>query len=193
LTIQLEQEVKFRLSSWDEGVRKLDALGAELSRPRHFESNQLFDFADSRVAKRDSALRLRFVGDDAWLTWKGPHTGSGKIKQRKEAETFLGDGQALAVILESLGLEEKFRYEKYRAVYQWDDVEICCDETPIGVFLEIEGTPERIAAAARRLELDMTQAMNLSYPKLYQLHRSENLSAPEFMIFPKDAVANDHT
>ena len=190
MTIQLEQEVKFRLSSWDEGARRLESLGAELSHPRHFESNQLFDFVDERIAKRDSALRLRFVGDDAWLTWKGPHTGSGKIKQRKEAETFLSDGRALAVILESLGLEEKFRYEKYRAVYRWGDVEICCDETPIGAFLEIEGTPERIAEVASRLDLDMTQAMNLSYPKLYTLYRSENGSAPEFMVFPKDATAN---
>jgi adenylate cyclase, class 2 len=188
LSIQLEQEVKFRLPSWEEGVRLLDSSGASLARPRHFESNQLFDFADSRIAKRDSALRLRFVGDDAWLTWKGPHTGSGKIKQRKEAESFLGDGRALAEILEALGLEERFRYEKYRAVYRWDDVEICCDDTPIGAFLEIEGTPERIAEVAVRLELDMNQALNVSYPKLYELYRSENTASPEFMVFPKDGV-----
>jgi adenylate cyclase, class 2 len=188
LSIQLEQEVKFRLSSWEEGARRLDSVGASLVRPRHFESNQLFDFADARIAKRDSALRLRFVGDDAWLTWKGPHHGSGKIKQRKEAETFLGDGRALGVILEALGLEERFRYEKYRAVYRLDDVEICCDDTPIGPFLEIEGTPERIAEAASRLDLDMSQALNVSYPKLYELHRNENQASPEFMVFPKDGV-----
>lgn len=188
MSIQLEQEVKFRLSSWEEGVRRLDAVGASLARPRHFESNQLFDFTDSRIAKRDSALRLRVVGDDAWLTWKGPHHGSGKIKQRREAETFLGDGRAFSVILEELGLEEQFRYEKYRAVYRWDDVEISCDDTPIGAFLEIEGTPDRIAEAASQLDLDMGQAMNLSYPKLYELHRGENPGAPEFMVFPKNGL-----
>jgi adenylate cyclase class 2 len=186
LSIQLEQEVKFRLPSWEEGIRRLDSLGASLSRPRHFESNRLFDFTDSRITKRDSALRLRFVGDDAWLTWKGPHHGSGKIKQRKEAETFLGDGQALAEILESLGLEERFRYEKYRSIYRWEEVEISCDETPIGVFLEIEGTPDRIAEVASRLDLDMSQALNLSYPKLYELHRGENAASPEFMVFSDD-------
>ncbi len=63
-----------------------------------------------------------------------------------------------------------------------------CDDTPIGAFLEIEGTPDRIAEVAVRLELDMNQALNLSYPKLYELYRSENTASPEFMVFPKDGV-----
>jgi adenylate cyclase class 2 len=184
LSILLEQEVKFRLPSWEDGVRRLEAAGASLEKPRHFESNHLYDFADSRIAKRDSALRLRFAGDDAFLTFKGPHHGSGKIKQRREAETFLSDGRALEAILESLGLEEKFRYEKFRATYLLDEVEASCDETPIGAFLEIEGTPQAIASAAERLELEMALALSLSYPKLYELYRLESPESPEFMVFP---------
>ncbi|MGH9318654.1 MAG: class IV adenylate cyclase [Vicinamibacteria bacterium] len=183
MTIKLEQEVKFRLTSWEDGIRRIEAAAGVLTRPRHLESNQLFDFADARIAKRDSALRLRFVGDEAWLTWKGPHHGSGKIKQRKEAETFLGDGRALELILEHLGLEPRFCYEKYRASFRLDEVELSCDETPIGAFLEIEGSPEEITEAARRLSLDMAQAMSVSYPKLYQLHQAENPGSPEFMVF----------
>jgi adenylate cyclase class 2 len=189
LSILLEQEVKFRLSSWEDGVGRLESAGASCLRSRYFESNQLFDFGDSRIAKRDSALRLRFVGDEAWLTWKGPHLGSGKIKQRKEAETFLGDGRALEAILESLGLLEEFRYEKYRATYRLGEVEASCDETPIGAFMELEGTPEAIAEAAASLTLDMAEAMSSSYPRLYQLHRTEHPDSPEFMIFPKDPSA----
>jgi predicted adenylyl cyclase CyaB len=184
LSILLEQEVKFRLPSWEDGVRRLEAAGASLTKPRHFESNHLYDFADSRIAKRDSALRLRFAGDDAFLTFKGPHHGSGKIKQRREAETFLSDGRALEAIFESLGLEVKFSYEKYRASYRMDDVEASCDETPIGAFLEIEGTPESIGDAAERLHLDMSVALNLSYPRLYHLYRTENPDSPESMVFP---------
>ena len=185
MTILLEQEVKFRLPSWNDGIRRLEASRASLTRARHFESNRLFDFSDGRIAKRDSALRLRFSGDDAWLTWKGPHHGSGKIKQRREAETFLGDGRALEVIFESLGLEERFRYEKYRASYEFEEVELSLDETPIGVFLEIEGVPEAIAEAAGRLSLDMKNALCLSYPRLYELHRTESPGSPDFMVFPE--------
>jgi adenylate cyclase class 2 len=189
LTIQLEQEVKFRLSSWEDGIRRIEAAGGSVAHPRHFESNQLFDYADSRIGKRDSALRLRFVGDQSWLTYKGPHHGSGKIKQRRESETFLGDGRAMEAILESLGLEVRFRYEKYRATFRLGEAEVSCDETPIGAFLEIEGTPEQIAATAERLSLDMKEAMILSYPRLYELHRAESPGAPEFMVFAREAAA----
>jgi adenylate cyclase class 2 len=183
LTEKLEQEVKFRVSSWEDGLRRIEVAGGEPKRPRQFESNQLFDYADSRIGKRDSALRLRFVSDEAWLTYKGPNHGSGKIKQRRESETLLGDGRAMESILEHLGLEVRFRYDKYRASFRLNEAEVSCDETPIGVFLEIEGTPEQIAEVAGRLSLDMKDAMSLSYPRLYQLHRAENPGAPEFMVF----------
>lgn len=190
MTIQLEQEVKFRLPSWDDGIRRIEAAGGTSIRPRHFESNQLFDYPDSRIAKRDSALRLRFVGDQAWLTYKGPNHGSGRIKQRRESETFLGDGRAMEAILESLGLEVRFRYEKYRASYLLSEAELSCDETPIGAFLEIEGSPEEITRIAGELTLDMKDAMNLSYPRLYQLHRAENPRAPEFMVFAREIASS---
>ncbi|MGH9390604.1 MAG: class IV adenylate cyclase [Vicinamibacteria bacterium] len=190
MTIQLEHEVKFRLPSWDDGIRRIEAAGGTNTRPRHFESNQLFDYSDSRIGKRDSALRLRFVGDQAWLTYKGPNHGSGKIKQRRESETFLGDGRAMEAILESLGFEVRFRYEKYRASFRLREAELSCDETPIGAFLEIEGSPEEIAETAERLSLDMKEAMSLSYPRLYQLYRAENPGAPEFMVFARETAAS---
>jgi adenylate cyclase class 2 len=190
MTEKLEQEVKFRLASWEDGIRRIEAAGAEPTRPRQFESNQLFDYSDSRIGKRDSALRLRFVSDQAWLTYKGPNHGSGKIKQRRESETFLGDGRAMESILEHLGLEVRFRYDKYRASFRLGDAEVSCDETPIGVFLEIEGTPDGIAEIAGRLSLDMREAMSLSYPRLYQLHRAENPKAPEFMVFASETAVS---
>jgi adenylate cyclase class 2 len=190
LTNKLEQEVKFRLASWEEAVRRIEAAGGVESRPRHFESNHLFDYPDARIGKRDSALRLRLVGDEAWLTYKGPNHGSGRIKQRRESETFLGDGRAMEAILELLGLEVRFRYEKYRASYLLGEAEVSCDETPIGTFVEIEGSPEEIARTAERLSLEMRDAMTLSYPKLYQLHRAENPAAPEFMVFAREIATS---
>jgi adenylate cyclase class 2 len=184
LSEKVEQEVKFRLPSWEEGIRRIEAAGGAVKRPRHFESNALFDYPDGRIGKRDSALRLRFAGEDAWLTHKGPNHGSGKIKQRRESETFLGDGRAMEGILESLGLLVTFRYEKFRASFLLGQAEVSLDQTPIGVFIEIEGSPEDISETAGRLSLDMSEAMSLSYPRLYQLHRAESPGASEFMVFP---------
>jgi adenylate cyclase class 2 len=186
VTIQLEQEAKFRLPSVDAGADKLDALGARLETARHFEANVLYDFRDERLSKRDEALRLRRVGDDVWLTWKGPHHGSGRIKQRRELETRVEDGDAVEGILEALGAEECFRYEKFRSSYRLDDAVLTLDETPMGTFLEIEAVPDRIHELAGALELDMADAISLSYPRLYERYRLETPEAPEFMIFPEN-------
>lgn len=185
MSIILEQEVKFRLSSVDDRAAKLRVAGAEVTKARHFESNQLFDFSDSRIEKRGSALRLRRVGVDGWLTFKGPQHGSGKIKQRRELETPLADPEAMEEILAALGLEERFRYEKYRTVYRLSDALLCLDETPIGPFLEIEGPPEVIQAMVETLSLPLGEAIVSTYPRLYELHRQEFPEAPPFMVFPE--------
>ena len=186
LTILLEQEVKFRLPAAEDGAAELEAMGAHVEKPRHFEQNVLYDYPDRRLAKRDEALRLRRAGDQSWLTWKGPHHGSGRIKQRREFESFLSDADAVEAVLEALGLVECFRYEKYRAIYRAESAVLTIDETPMGVFLEIEATPVIIAEMAGRLGLDMKDAINLSYPHLYELYRDTTPGTPEFMVFPED-------
>ena len=186
MTILLEQEVKFRLPAAEGGVAELEAIGARVEKARHFEQNVLYDYPDKRLAKRDEALRLRRAGDQSWLTWKGPHHGSGRVKQRREFESFLSDADAVEAILEALGLVECFRYEKYRAIYRAESAVLTIDETPMGVFLEIEATPVIIAETAGRLGLDMKDAINLSYPHLYELYRDTTPGAPEFMVFPED-------
>jgi len=187
VTIQLEQEVKFRLPSIDAGASKLSALGARIETKRHFEANILYDFPDGRLSKRDEVLRVRRVGDDAWLTWKGPQHGVSRIKQRRELETRLEDGDAVEGILEALGFEECFRYEKYRTSYRLDDAVVTLDETPMGTFMEIEAAPARIVELAERLGLAMADAIRVSYPRLYERFRLETPDAPEFMVFPGNA------
>ena len=186
MTILLEQEVKFRLPAAEGVAAELEAIGARVEKPRHFERNVLYDYPDRRLGKRDEALRLRRVGDQSWLTWKGPHHGSGRIKQRRELETFLSDADAVEGIMEALGLVECFRYEKYRAIYRVESAILTVDETSMGVFLEIEATPALIREMAARLGLDMEDAINLSYPHLYELYRDTTPGAPEFMVFPED-------
>jgi len=186
LTILLEQEVKFRLPSVETGLSYMKTLGAKVDRLRHFEANVLYDFPDGRLAKRDEALRLRRVSDSAWLTWKGPQHGSGRIKRRRELESLLDDGDAVEGILEAIGLVEAFRYEKYRSSYRLAEAVLTLDETPMGVFLEIEAVPERITELAGLLGLDMSVSIRLSYPRLYDLHRDETPGSPEMMVFPED-------
>ena len=97
-----------------------------------------------------STLRVRSEGGKALLTFKGPVL-PGVVKVREEYETVVADGAALQTILEELGMHVWFRYEKYREEFTADDIVIAVDETPVGVFVEIEGGEDAIHAMARAL------------------------------------------
>ena len=182
--VLLEQEIKFRIASYVEGMSLLSRLNINVNMSRQFERNILYDFPDRRMFKRDEVLRLRCVDGDAWLTWKGPQQENNQhIKCRKEVETSVGDSEAMLQILESMGVIVSFRYEKYRSIFPVDDVIVALDETPIGVFIEIEGEPSCLTKVVSRLELDMKQGISLSYPRLYERYCSETPGAPMDMVF----------
>jgi len=61
---------------------------------------------------------------------------------------------------------------------------VALDETPIGRFVEIEGAPGEIEAAARQIGLSLADAVEGSYPSLYQRARKNDPSLPADMRFP---------
>ena len=179
----METEVKVRLISWGDGEERLTRVGAKLLEKRYFERNLLFDFSDRSLEKRGEALRLRQGRGRAWLTFKGPMHGSGRIKNRKDYETALEDGDAVGEILLALGFSETFRYEKFRAVYAVGDLLVCLDEVPMGFYMELEGAPAHIVAGTQMLKFSMEEAISATYPRLWKLHRDESPEAPENMVF----------
>ena len=72
------------------------------------------------------------------------------MKVRDEFETVVGDGVLLLRVFEELGFHVWFRYEKYREEFSHEDVIVAIDETPVGVFVEIEGSEQGIATMAAR-------------------------------------------
>jgi adenylate cyclase class 2 len=148
----LETEIKLRVRSADDARGALGRIGARRVRPRHFEDNVLYDDAQRSLRAAGSLLRVRRTDDGAVLTFKGPRQERADgLKSRPEVETEAADADALEAILGGLGLRKVFRYQKYREVYSWEDVEIVVDETPIGAFLEIEGAVDSIHRAAAAL------------------------------------------
>jgi adenylate cyclase class 2 len=63
-------------------------------------------------------------------------------------------------------------------------VVIAIDETPIGVFVEIEGAEHHIATAAAALGKDQTDYITASYHALYLEHCREHGVEPAHMLFP---------
>lgn len=186
------RETEIKLPVADKGTlrRRLKALGFRVVEARRFESNRLFDFPDLRLRKSRCVLRLRFVKKACLLTFKGPPLESLRHKVRAETETVLADGEAARGILTGLGLEQVFRYDKFRTTYaRRRDVKgghrpvVELDETPIGIYLELEGPPRWIDSVARELGYGPEDYVTASYAALYFEDSRRKGKRPENMVF----------
>ena len=128
--------------------------------------NSLYDLPGQSLRKKGEVLRLRQYGDAWRLTYKSKGV-AGRHKVRTELETKIEDGGKMDAILHALGFTPTFRYEKFRA--EWSDGrgQVVVDETPIGNFGEIEGSPRWIDKTARLLQLDPSQYITESYVVLF--------------------------
>lgn len=178
----LEREIKLRFDSAEEARERILALGATPLLGRRLQEDCLFDTEEERLRLQRSALRIRSESGKALLTFKGPVL-PGLIKIREEHETVVADGAVLQTILEELGLHVWFRYEKYREEFTAADVVIAVDETPVGVFVEIEGGEDAIHALARGLGRSPADYITDSYRFLFLQHRDANGLDGHHMVF----------
>lgn len=158
-------------------------------------------------------------GMDAVLTYKGPsglpsdvqqtanqgspnpsaartRTRPGRYKVREEIEVTVADPGGLKTIFEALGLRGWFRYEKFRTTYQlpasrrWArDLAIELDETPVGVFLELEGSPAAIDQAAALLGYGPADYITKSYLQLYlEECRKQGIPSSDMVFATKNSA-----
>jgi adenylate cyclase, class 2 len=182
----VETEIKFRVDDIQDLTRRLESAGFRLVTPRAFESNVLYDTPDRRMRARTEILRIRSYRGRWILTHKRlPDSGPGedRHKHRVETETEISNGDALAEVFRSLGLIAAFRYEKWRS--EWTDSEGHCviDETPIGDYAELEGSPEWIDRTAARLGVDPAEFLTLSYGRLFDIWRERHRSPASDLTF----------
>ena len=179
----LEREIKLRFDSAEEARTRILAFGATPLHGRRLQEDALLDTEDEMLRRERATLRVRCEGGGkSRLTFKGP-AAPGLMKIREEYETVVADGAALLTILESLGLHVWFRYEKYREEFSADDVVIAIDETPVGVFVEIEGGENAIHGAAWALGKTPADYITDSYRFLFLQHRDANGLAGSDMVF----------
>ena len=163
-----EIEIKLRFDSADRARHRIEELGATRVTQRRFESNVLFDREHQPLKPARRMLRVRRVGAESLLTYKGPVSGeTQRHKVRVEHETAVADPDALVRLLEGLGFFPAYRYEKYRTLYDLGGLQICLDETPLGCFVELEGDPSAIDAAARRMGFSTADYVVESYRELH--------------------------
>ena len=150
MTATLEREIKLRFSSPEDARAAVLAAGATPLRGRRLQDDCLLDTNAGALRARGSVLRVRIESGRSLITFKGPvHSGDKKV--REELETIVGDGPLTLSILEELGFQAWFRYQKYREEFSIGDVIIAVDETPVGTFVELEGGARGITETAEAL------------------------------------------
>jgi len=181
----VEREIKLAFESVEAARTAVIAAGATPLLGRRLQEDALLDTEDEQLRKRRCVLRVRVECGKSRLTFKGP-VQPGIMKLREELETVVGDGDVVLRVLQELGLSVWFRYEKYREEFAHEDVIVAIDETPVGVFIEIEGSEAGIASMAQALGRSADDYVVDSYRGLFLQHRQAlGLKGPD-MVF--DAV-----
>jgi adenylate cyclase class 2 len=166
----IEREIKLRFDSPELARAAVRAIGAAPAAPRRLQQDSLLDTEDGQLRDRRSVVRVRRDGNASVLTFKGP-VQPGPMKVREELETAAGDAGMLHCILDRLGFHPWFRYEKYREEFACPGIVVAVDETPIGTFVELEGSAEGIQAAAAAMGKGPADYVLDSYYRLFANNR----------------------
>ncbi len=181
----LEREIKLAFDSPAAARAAVVATGATLVRPRRLQADALFDSDQRLLSARRQVLRVRVEEGRSFVTFKSPAEHP-TMKLREEIETPVGDGALLVSILERSGFRIWFRYEKYREEYTLGEALVAIDETPIGTYVEIEGTDHGITAAAVGLARRPTDYILESYRSLFVRYCQDRGRPAIDMVFGRD-------
>jgi adenylate cyclase class 2 len=193
-----EIEVKLRVSDIETLAAGLRQIGAR-SLGRVFERNTLYDTRQSHFRKGGCLLRVRtetpspsrlFHGGrrSAVIAWKAPALAiservASRYKVKLEREVSLKSPARSPGMLRAIGLHASFAYEKYRTTHRLGALRLDLDETPVGIFLELEGAPREIDRAARRLGFGPRDYLRCTYWDLYAAECRRQGITPQNMVF----------
>lgn len=186
-----EVEQKFHIDADGEVRQRIASLGGVVGPPAK-QLDQYFAHPSRDFAQTDEALRIRRVGDDAYVTYKGAKTDQ-VSKTRREIELPLSGGakgaERFAELLEILGFRPVASVSKQRskAVVRWHehDVEVAIDDVEkVGLFVELE-------LQADERDVPQAQACLTSLAKELGVERSERRSYLELLLAARQAASGN--
>jgi adenylate cyclase class 2 len=187
----VETEIKVRIGSGGKaGVSKARALlrqnGFTIIAPRVFEQNLILDDQRDTLRETNRLLRVRAAGKVFTCTFKGPEL-PGRHKRREELEFRVGDFESCLALFAALGYPVACRYEKYRTEFArgHEPGQVTLDETPIGVFMELEGPARWIDHTAKALGFPPAAYITDSYRTLYEAWCRDRAIEPGDMRFSR--------
>jgi adenylate cyclase class 2 len=196
-----EIEIKLPFADLAALIGRLQRLRA-VNLGRVFEQNTLYDTPGADLRRAGCLLRLRIetpAGSSlvppgvpsAVLTSKAPppkpqareRATEARYKERLERELAIAHPNRWPHILKTLGFRPAFRYEKYRTSLRLGGLHVDLDETPVGGFLELEGTPWAIEGTARALGYARRHYLRATYWDLYAADCKRRGRAVGNMVF----------
>lgn len=164
----IENEIKLAVESVTKARALFRRHRFEVIEPRVFEQNLVLDDDHGSLRSGGKLLRVRAAGDRITCTFKGPDK-PGRHKRRVENEFSASDLDACLAIFAGIGFHETFRYEKYRTEFGRDGEKgiATLDETPIGIYLELEGPVRWVDRTAKEFGFTGDAYITASYGQLY--------------------------
>jgi len=191
-----EIEVKLRVADVDSLIRKLGRLGCRCS-GRVRERNTLYDTPDSDIRRLGRLLRIRVETPAPSMLVRGgvrrtvitskspaPASAGSRYKEKIERELAVRSRLNWPTTLRSLGFRPGFSYEKFRSTFRLPGLHLDLDETPVGVFLELEGSPRAIDRAAKSLGFSRCDYIRGTYWEVYAAECRRRGRSPRNMLFP---------
>jgi adenylate cyclase class 2 len=176
----LEVEMKFAAADFAALESALGARGIAVGPPRR-DTDAYFNAPDRDFAQTDEAVRVRSIGDENYVTYKGPKLDP-TTKTRLEIEVPLADGEEVAADFRRLLTHLRYRpvavVRKARRIAEFDRhgfaMQLTLDDVDdVGSYAELEVVaPEeqmeaaRAAVQAMATELGLTQSERRSYLQL---------------------------
>jgi adenylate cyclase class 2 len=137
-----EVEVKVKIDSSDEVIKKLKALGCQMSEVKT-QTDMIFVPENITVLPTGPGvpvLRIREQEGKFILTMKISLTNG---LDKRESETEILDPKAMEEIILSVGFKKMVTFSKQRRKTRYQNWEICVDEVPgLGSFMESEELTE---------------------------------------------------
>lgn len=168
-----EVELKFRLADRHRIEASLAALGGVAGGSME-QVDRYFNHPSRDFRVTDEAFRIRSVGAQNCLTYKGPVVDR-STKTRHEIEIGIADGPTaadqMAQMLTALGFRSVHSVRKMRTPWGLDYLgrrfDLAIDVVPdVGTFLEVELLVEEPGRdAARDAILEVAQQLHLSQPE----------------------------
>jgi adenylate cyclase class 2 len=181
--MKIEVEQKHRVNDPAGLLQRLTERGATLG-PSIEQADTYFAHPCRDFARTDEALRIRSVGDESFVTYKGPKLDA-TTKSRRELELPLAaDQNEFAELLMALGFRPVMTVRKSRRPFEieregktvrgaWDEIE------KLGTFVELE-------LSADEKSLQEAKAVIADFAGELQLGPSERRSYLELLLAEAD-------